>query len=51
MVERVNRVVAFAMQCYLELCETVAPNFGDTLALRGLMPVEFYGDIRFIPGP
>ena len=51
MVARVNQVVAFAMECYVELCETVTPNFGETLALRGLMPVEFYGDVHFIPDP
>jgi hypothetical protein len=51
MVERVNEVVAFAMRCYLELSKSVAPNFGETLALRGLMPVEFYGDIHFLLDP
>ncbi|BDE00697.1 hypothetical protein MFTT_47900 [Mycolicibacterium fortuitum subsp. fortuitum] len=44
---RVRAVVASAIQCYLEICETVAPRFGDTLAHKGLMPFEYYADMSY----
>ncbi|OZD79384.1 hypothetical protein CH273_14280 [Rhodococcus sp. 05-339-2] len=44
---RAEAVAAAAMRCYLELTALLAPNFGDTLGVRGLMPVEFYGDVHY----
>jgi hypothetical protein len=49
MAQRVEAVVEAAMTCYLELSDAVLPNFGDTLARRGLMPVEFFGMMRYSP--
>lgn len=43
-------VLEAAMRCYLELVAWVTPNFGHTLALRGLMPVEFFGTMFYNPG-
>lgn len=43
---RAEAVAAAAMNCYLELTSLLTPNFGDTLGIRGLMPVEFYGNVR-----
>lgn len=40
---RVTAILEAAMKCYLELARSVAPQFGRTLAMRGMMPVEFYG--------
>ncbi|BDT91472.1 hypothetical protein IFM12275_14480 [Nocardia sputorum] len=37
------------MRCYRQLCETLAPRFGDTLGHRALMPVQFYGNIGYHP--
>ena len=36
-------VIDAAMRCYLELSACVTPRFDRTLALRGLMPAEFFG--------
>ena len=47
MLERVRKVIAAAMTCYLELCDLITPNFGDTLGRRGLMPVDFYGNVFY----
>ena len=44
---RAEAVAAAAMKCYLELAELMTPNFGDTLGVRGLMPVEFYGNLHY----
>lgn len=44
---RAESVAAAALSCYLELAELIAPNFGDTLGVRGLMPVEFYGNLHY----
>ena len=49
MIERARAIAAAAMTCYLELSEILTPNFGDTLGVRGLMPVEFYGDVSYHP--
>jgi hypothetical protein len=46
---RARAVVTSAMKCYLELAALVTPNFGITLAHRGLMPVEFYGTMAYRP--
>lgn len=40
---RVTAILDAAMKCYLELAKSLAPQFGRTLAMRGMMPVEFYG--------
>ncbi len=45
--ERVRAVIEAAIQCYIEICESVAPNFGDTLAHRGMMPFEYYADMSY----
>jgi hypothetical protein len=42
-------VLDAAMRCYLELSTCATPLFGRTLALRGLMPVEFFGDMFYRP--
>jgi hypothetical protein len=42
-------VLQAAMRCYLELSAWVTPDFGHTLALRGLMPVEFFGTMFYKP--
>ncbi len=47
MARRVRAVVEAAIQCYVEICESVAPNFGDALAHRGMMPFEYYGAMSF----
>ncbi|MGO9386297.1 MAG: NACHT domain-containing protein [Mycobacterium sp.] len=47
MAQRVKVVVGAAMTCYLELSNAVLPNFGITLARRGLMPVEFFGVMHY----
>lgn len=47
--ERAAAVIEGAMAAYLELCSCVAPNFGVTLAHRGLMPAEFYGTMFYEP--
>lgn len=47
MARRVRAVVEAAIQCYIEICESVAPKFGDTLAHRGMMPFEYYGAMSF----
>lgn len=49
MLERARQVAAAAMACYLELTDSVTPNFGDTLGVRGLMPVQFFGDVHYSP--
>ena len=45
--ERVRAVIEAAIQCYIEICETVVPNFGDTLAHKGMMPFEYYADMSY----
>lgn len=47
MSRRIRAVVEAAIDCYVELCDSVAPNFGDTLAHRAMMPFEYYGNIRY----
>lgn len=47
MAERVRAVIEAAIQCYIEICESVAPRFGDTLAHRGMMPFEYYADMSY----
>ena len=47
MSRRIHAVIEAAMDCYVELCESVAPNFGDTLAHKGMMPLEYYGNIHY----
>lgn len=47
--ERVRQIIAAAMACYSDLAAAVTPLFGDTLGHRGLMPVEFYGDVSYDP--
>ncbi|WP_156655836.1 NACHT domain-containing NTPase [Mycobacterium sp. 852002-51971_SCH5477799-a] len=47
MSKRFNAIIRAAISCYEELCATVAPKFGDTLAHSGLMPFEYYGNINF----
>lgn len=42
-------VIDAAMRCYLELSSWVTPRFGRTLALRGLMPAEFFGTMFYNP--
>lgn len=49
MKDRVVSILTAAMKCYLELADSVAAPFGRTLALRGMMPVEFYGVIFHDP--
>lgn len=49
MAQRVKAVAEAAMTCYLELSDVLLPNFGDTLARRGLMPAEFFGVMRYLP--
>ncbi|MCE5292050.1 MAG: hypothetical protein LLG14_22800 [Nocardiaceae bacterium] len=49
MIERARAIATAAMTCYLELTELLTPNFGDTLGVRGLMPVEFYGNVMYFP--
>lgn len=50
MLRRSRAIAAAAMTCYLELAERLAPRFGDTLGVRGLMPVQFYGDVNYQEG-
>lgn len=45
--QRVECILASAMQCYLELADALTPRFGTTLAHRGLMPFEFYCDLSY----
>lgn len=45
--KRVRAVIEAAIQCYIEICESVAPNFGDTLAHKGMMPFEYYADMSY----
>jgi hypothetical protein len=45
--ERVRAVIEAAIECYIEICESVAPNFGDTLAHKGMMPFEYYADTSY----
>lgn len=45
--ERVHAVIEAAIQCYIEICQSVAPKFGDTLAHKGMMPFEYYGDMSY----
>lgn len=45
--ERVRAVIEAAIACYIEICEDVAPNFGDTLAHKGMMPFEYYADMSY----
>lgn len=47
MTKRVRAVIEAAIQCYIEICESVAPNFGDTLAHKGMMPFEYYADMSY----
>ena len=42
-------VIEAAMRCYLELSACVTPRFDRTLALRGLMPAEFFGTMFYDP--
>lgn len=44
---RIHAVLEAAIECYVELCDSVAPKFGDTLAHRGMMPLEYYGNIHY----
>lgn len=44
---RVRAIIEAAIQCYIEICDTVAPNFGDTLAHKGIMPFEYYADMSY----
>jgi hypothetical protein len=43
---RVTAIVRAWIDCYLQLCDSVAPRFGDTLAHRGLMPFEYYASLH-----
>jgi hypothetical protein len=45
--QRVRAVIEAAIQCYIEICESVAPNFGDTLAHKGMMPFEYYANMSY----
>lgn len=47
MSKRVRAVIEAAMDCYIELCGIVAPRFGDTLAHKGMMPFEYYGNMSY----
>jgi hypothetical protein len=47
MTDRILAVMQATIDCYKELCNTVAPNFGDTLAHQGLMPFVYYGNIIY----
>jgi hypothetical protein len=47
MSRRIHAVIEAAMDCYVELCDSVAPNFGDTLAHKAMMPFEYYGNIHY----
>lgn len=49
MQQRVQQVIEATLRCYRQLCETLAPRFGDTLGHRALMPVQFYGNISYHP--
>lgn len=46
---RVEAILGAAMDCYLELAEVLAPQFGITLAHKGLMPVEYYAVMFYDP--
>ncbi|MFC8380838.1 hypothetical protein [Nocardia sp. NPDC057272] len=49
MQQRVQQVIEAGLRCYRELCELLAPRFGDTLGHLALMPVQFYGNIGYHP--
>lgn len=49
MLQRAEAIVEATMRLYLELTDLLTPAFGDTLAHRGLMPVEFFGTISYDP--
>ncbi|MFC1474280.1 TIR domain-containing protein [Rhodococcus qingshengii] len=49
MYERIVAIVTSALKCYGELVDRMVPNFTATLGTHGLLPVEFYGDINFVP--
>jgi hypothetical protein len=42
-------VIDAALRCYVELGNWVTPRFDRALALRGLMPVEFFGTMFYDP--
>jgi hypothetical protein len=42
-------VIEAAMRCYVELASWVTPRFDGTLGHRGLMPIEFFGDMYYKP--
>ena len=44
---RIYAVTRAAIECYIELCNSVAPKFGDTLVHRGMMPFEYYGNLFY----
>jgi hypothetical protein len=43
------QVIEAAMTCYTEMAAWVTPKFGRSLSLLGLMPVEFFGDMHYVP--
>ncbi|MCX2714520.1 hypothetical protein [Mycolicibacterium sp. J2] len=45
--ERVRAVITAAIKCYVEICDSVAPKFGDTLAHKGMMPFEYYANMSY----
>ncbi|WP_040793369.1 hypothetical protein [Nocardia paucivorans] len=47
--QRVQQIAEAALSCYRQLCENLAPHFGDTLGHRALMPVQFFGNISYHP--
>jgi hypothetical protein len=49
LLSRVTAIVRAQTDCYLQVCDSVAPRFGDTLAHRGLMPFEFYASLHVKP--
>lgn len=49
MYRRTTAVLMAAMKCYTEMSDVIAPRFGITLARRGLMPLEFFGDMHYAP--
>lgn len=42
-------VLDAAMRCYLECSTWITPRFDRTLGHRGLMPIEFFGDMYYEP--
>ncbi|MDQ1178552.1 hypothetical protein [Rhodococcus sp. SORGH_AS_0301] len=46
---RIEKILEAAMKCYRELADLLAIRFGRTLALRGMMPVTFYGVVFHDP--